>query len=94
MDRELYYLPHDDLEKYECDHTSSTAQDVEVLEPSFAKAKKAGQRFTLQIAETTQNPTEEIVKLLSYNLNRLWRATLLNNEVIAIVDSSSRSECA
>ncbi|KDR78425.1 hypothetical protein GALMADRAFT_137505 [Galerina marginata CBS 339.88] len=68
------------LQKYKCDHTSSTAEDVEVLAPSFAEAKKAGQRFTLQIAETTQNPTEETLKLLSYDLNRLWHATLLNVE--------------
>ncbi|KDR72171.1 hypothetical protein GALMADRAFT_158934 [Galerina marginata CBS 339.88] len=62
-----------------------TAGDVQVFEPYFAEAKRAGLGLTLHIAETVQNPPEETLKLLSYNPDRLGHATFLNDEAIAIV---------
>ncbi|KDR78463.1 hypothetical protein GALMADRAFT_137536 [Galerina marginata CBS 339.88] len=76
------YLPHDELERYEHDHTAGV---LEVFAPYFAEAKKGGLGLTLHIAETIHNPAEGTLNLLFYNPHRLGHATLLSDEAVAIV---------
>ncbi|KAJ7583564.1 Metallo-dependent hydrolase [Mycena floridula] len=61
------------------------ARDVDEFAPHFAKAKAAGLGLTLHIAETSANPAQETLKLLSYKPNRLGHATFLNQEAKDLV---------
>jgi len=68
-----------------------TAGDMGEFQKYFKEAKEAGLGVTLHIAETTQNPPEETLKLLSFMPDRLGHATFLDEEAKSIV--SKRNTC-
>ncbi|KAJ7712364.1 Metallo-dependent hydrolase [Mycena metata] len=61
------------------------AGDMSLFAEHFAQAKQAGLGVTLHIAETLDNPADEILQLLSYSPDRLGHATFLNDEAKALV---------
>ncbi|KDR78438.1 hypothetical protein GALMADRAFT_154496 [Galerina marginata CBS 339.88] len=89
MDRKLY-LPHDELERYECDEVLGGwempfSRSVSMWLVGSNRREGALLEPTLHIAETIQNPAEETLKLLSYKPDRLRHAAFLNAEAIAII---------
>ncbi|TFK58367.1 adenosine deaminase-like protein, partial [Pluteus cervinus] len=61
------------------------AGDVVDFERYFRRAKEAGLKVTLHVAETTSNSREETLKLLSYGPDRLGHATFLDDDAIDYV---------
>ncbi|KAJ3859709.1 hypothetical protein EV359DRAFT_50422 [Lentinula novae-zelandiae] len=61
------------------------AGDMSLLEPFIAKAKSAGLRVTLHIAETPGNSAADTLQLLSYAPNRLGHATFLDEQARELV---------
>ncbi|KAJ4484336.1 hypothetical protein C8J55DRAFT_510336 [Lentinula edodes] len=62
-----------------------SAGDMSLLEPFIAKAKSAGLRVTLHIAETPGNSAADTLQLLSYAPNRLGHATFLDEQARELV---------
>ncbi|KAF7329258.1 Metallo-dependent hydrolase [Mycena kentingensis (nom. inval.)] len=61
------------------------AGDMQTLGEYMESAKAAGLGITLHIAETSENPAEETLQLLSYGPQRLGHATFLDDAAKAIV---------
>ncbi|KAI0666206.1 Metallo-dependent hydrolase [Trametes maxima] len=62
-----------------------TAGNMDEFEEYFRAAKAAGLGVTLHIAEVTQCPVSETLRLLSYKPDRLGHATFLDEEAKKIV---------
>ncbi|PFH48282.1 hypothetical protein AMATHDRAFT_76807 [Amanita thiersii Skay4041] len=62
-----------------------TAGDVNSFAEAFERARSAGLRITLHIAETIHNSEAETLKLLSFKPTRLGHATFLNTDSKRIV---------
>ncbi|KDR78486.1 hypothetical protein GALMADRAFT_137549 [Galerina marginata CBS 339.88] len=92
MDRKLY-LPHDELERYECDEVlggweKPFSRSVSMWLVGSNRREGAFEEGWSLGPETIQNLAEETLKLLSYKPDRLGHATFLNDEAIAITSRS------